>query len=318
MLFPVDYPDPYELDQDMREDLAASLNHLYESQTVLRSLDLRPTLEHIRSHRVHPGLFGRYFDLVLSLTEDNTDVATKLLNEIVQLADKTPSHETLRFSPDELGDDYERYARLIDIGSDNPGFMATPDEDTWSSFSHLMPQALRLIEQADTRLFQEMEGMVSQVVAAVPQSIPGARQFGAASSMMLWGAILVNVHGHKTAVKLAEGLVHETTHHLLFALSKDEPLVVNEVSDSFDSPLRKDDRPMDGVYHATFVCGRLVYFYDCLLKLDTFGQKEQQELTGVKSEFQERFNQGLAVVRDRAKLTALGSDLIASAEAYLH
>lgn len=318
MFFPVDFPDPGRLDQAMREDLAASLAHLYDTQDVLKSLELGSTLDHIRSHKVSPVLFGRYFDLVLNLTEDNTGEATRLLKEIIELAGKVPSQETLRFSQEELGDDYERYARLVDIGSKDPGFMATPDEASWSSFRQLMPQAIHLIEQADLRLLQEMDGMVTQVVAAVPLSVPGARKFGAASSMMLWGTIMVNVHGHETAVKLAEGLVHETTHHLLFALSKDEPLVINEVSESFDSPLRIDDRPMDGVYHATFVCARLIYFYDCLLKLDMFDQHQKEELAEVKDDLKKRFNHGLDVVREHAELTALGTGLIASAEAYVH
>lgn len=318
MFFPIDHPDPSRLDQIMRDDLAASLAHLYETQDALRSLELESTLDHIRSHKVYPVLFGRYFDLVLNLIEDNTSEATRLLKEIIELADKVPIQETLRFSHEELGDDYERYARLVDIGSKNPGFMATPNEESWSHFRRLMPQAIQLIEQADSRLLQEMEGMVSQVIAAAPLSVSGSRKFGAASSMMLWGAIMVNVHGHETAVKLAEGLVHETTHHLLFALSKDEPLVVNEVSDSFDSPLRTDDRPMDGVYHATFVCARLIYFYDCLLKLDMFDQHQKEELADVKDDFKKRFNQGLDVVRENAELTALGTDLIACAEAYVH
>ena len=318
MLFPADYPDPLRLDQDMREDLAVSLRHICESNALLRTIDLDSCLEHIRSHKVYPGLFGRYFDLVLNLTENSTDEAIKLLDEIVQLAEKIPSQKSLRYSPDELGDDNERYARLIDIGSENPGFMATPDKDTWSSFSQLMPQALQLIEQADTRLSDEMHGMVSQVVAAVPKPELGARDFGAASSMMLWGAILVNVHRHETVTKLAEGLVHETTHHLLFAMSKDEPLVVNEINDSFDSPLRLDPRPMDGVYHAAFVCARLVYFYDCMLKLDLFDQNQLNNLTSVRDDFRIRSRHGIGVVREHAKLTALGKELIAGAEAYVH
>lgn len=317
MLFPVGYPNPRELDQTMREDLAASLAHIYESHTEFSSLELDSTIEHIQSHKVYPGLFGRYFDLVLNLTEANTSAATIFLQEIIELADKIPSQETLCYRPEELGNDYERYARLVDIGSENPGFMTTPDDESWTNFQKLMPQATQLIEQADLGLLEEMDGMVTQVVAAAPLAKPDARLFGAASCMMLWGVILVNVQKHKTAVKLAEGLVHETTHHLLFALSKDEPLVVNAVNDSFNSPLRIDARPMDGIYHATFVLARLIYFYDRLLNLNIFDENQSKELVDTRDDFKIRFNHGLNVVHKQADLTPLGKDLIASAEAYV-
>ena len=40
----------------------------------------------------------------------------------------------------------------------------------------------------------------------------------------------------------------------------DEPLVQNAPDESYHSPLRADDRPMDGVFHATLVCARLADF----------------------------------------------------------
>ncbi len=56
-------------------------------------------------------------------------------------------------------------------------------------------------------------------------------------------------------------LLHETAHQLLFGLSLDQPVVENDVEERYASPLRPDPRPMDGIFHATFVCARMRYGY---------------------------------------------------------
>jgi HEXXH motif-containing protein len=281
----------------------------------LDSSKVSEALKQIRAHKVVPGLFGRYFDLVLELTQGNHQVAVELFGQILEGSIHEPDRLLLRFGPKDLNNDQERYARLVDLGGENPGFLATPGDDAWQRIERELPQAQQLIEQADTGLRAELDGLVCQVIAAAPLSTPNVRQFGGASSLMLWGAIVINAQSHDNPVKLAEGLVHEATHHLLFALSKDEPLVINAIEGSFDSPLRSDDRPLDGVYHATFVCARLVYFYRCLTKLPNFTWDESAALTSLASVYQKRFQQGLATVRKEARLTSLGATLIDGAEA---
>ena len=55
-----------------------------------------------------------------------------------------------------------------------------------------------------------------------------------------------------------ERLVHEAAHQRLFAVQRLTRLHTDPPSRRLPSALRKDPRPTSGVYHAAFVCGRLV------------------------------------------------------------
>src|SRR6185437_8666871 len=86
---------------------------------------------------------------------------------------------------------------------------------------------------------------------------PKAMTFDGASSFMLWGAIILNADRGDGPIGMAQMLAHESAHNLLFGFSADEALVENGPDELFSSPLRKDPRPMDGIYHATFVTARM-------------------------------------------------------------
>ncbi len=319
-IFPELKPPPARLDSDMREDLADSLAHLHAADDRLRRHDadeVARALGEIRAHRVLPGLAGRYFDLVLALQEEAGDAAQRLFGEILRLARQSPTLTILPFTRDELGDDLERYARLVDLGSAHPGFLGAPGPEVWDQFRSLAPAALDLIEAADPALRAELDAMVVQIIAAAPAAGPTSRRFGGVSSLMLWGAVILNAETHGTLLALADGLVHETAHHLLFGLSRVEPLVANAVEDSYPSPLRRDRRPMDGVYHATFVCARLHYFHRRLLDLGLVGGQDARLAEQAALACRERFLSGVDTIRRHARLTLNGREIMASAEAYL-
>ncbi|MBL6431916.1 MAG: hypothetical protein HPM95_15385 [Alphaproteobacteria bacterium] len=51
--------------------------------------------------------------------------------------------------------------------------------------------------------------------------------------------------------------MHEAAHGTLFAMSPVEFYVFNPENERYSSPLRLDPRPLDGIYHATFVLARM-------------------------------------------------------------
>jgi hypothetical protein len=80
-------------------------------------------------------------------------------------------------------------------------------------------------------------------------------EFDGASTFYLWGAVFTTIEG-KSPVDLAQTLAHETGHLLLFGSMLGRPLVENEDDERYDSPLRRDPRPMEGVVHAAYVMDR--------------------------------------------------------------
>src|SRR5262249_49195591 len=127
------------------------------------------------------------------------------------------------------------------------------------------------------------------------------------------------VDRHRTLLDLLEGLVHEGAHQLLFALSHHEGLVENAIDERFESPLRRDPRPMDGVFHATFVCARLHYAYRCLALLPASALPQgARPIIDRKLEDQcMHFRSGCATVRAHARLTATGTLILGDAESYM-
>ena len=136
---------------------------------------------------------------------------------------------------------------------------------------------------------------------------------------MLWGAILLNVEQHGTVLDMIAGLVHEAAHQLLFGLSVDEPLVENAMHERYASPLRTDLRPMDGIFHATFVCARMHYGYS-RLRLCASTRFNEIELALIErrlGEYRKQFFQGLATVEQFGRMTVNGNRILNAAADYM-
>lgn len=54
-----------------------------------------------------------------------------------------------------------------------------------------------------------------------------------------------------------EHIIHECAHQNLFALQMIDPVVLNDNKDRYIAPIRKQLRPMDGIFHACFVLARM-------------------------------------------------------------
>jgi HEXXH motif-containing protein len=115
-----------------------------------------------------------------------------------------------------------------------------------------------LIEQADPLLSEEIRALVSEIVLASGSMDKNSMTFDGASSFMLWGGILLNAERKGGALEMAQMLAHESSHGLLYGMAVEEPLVLNGDEERYPAPLRKDSRPMEGIYHATYVSARML------------------------------------------------------------
>ena len=258
----------HQLDLRLREALADSLAHVgHAARAVLG--DDGPDAERValtlRARRVRPGLFGAYYELVLALKARDHASARALWREIGQRLDEPAALRVLPFGHPDLGSDSARYARLIDLGASPPRLLHPPSSAEWSPFLERLAAARALLAAVDPSLAAEIDALVLDVIGAVPPP-DAAFRFGGASSFMLWGALILNLERHRTLPDTLEGLVHEAAHLLLFGLFPVTPPVLNPVRQRFASPLRREPRPMIGIYHATLVCARLHALHGRLLQ----------------------------------------------------
>ena len=159
--------------------------------------------------------------------------------------------------------------------------------------------------------------LIVLVIGSAP--LKPAWSFGGVTSLTLWGAVTLNTELHRTPLEIAEGLVHEGAHTLLFGYAVDERLVRNPNSERFASPLRSDPRPMDGVFHATFVCARLHLFYRRLLERRPEGLRgfDPRALERKMAQLASRFDDGARLIADKASLTPLGEKVLRSSVDYM-
>jgi hypothetical protein len=128
--------DPKDLDRQVRNRLAESLDHVFER--VGHQLEVDPAqvpavLSRIRESRIEPGIFARYFDLVFSIDAESCGKAGLLAGEILDLALEPAAFAIVPYSLDALGDDFERFPRLAFATCTESNPMAPPSEDLFSS-----------------------------------------------------------------------------------------------------------------------------------------------------------------------------------------
>jgi hypothetical protein len=322
VFFPSSELSPCSLDATMRASLAESLAHIHAAAAGRMEVPdavLAKASSAIDAHRVGPGVFGRYYDAVFALQERRYGHAGSLFREISALADEEPSFAPVPFSEETLGPDKERYARFVGLETASATVLSSPCREDWLAFEANVAQAMELIAEADPALAAELRALVVEVVAVGSNQGSGGQAFAGASSFMLWGAILLNAERHATRLDVIGGLVHEAAHQLLFGLSIDKPLAENPISERYDSPLRIDPRPMDGIFHATFVCARIHYTYARLRdatksRLDDTERRLIDERVGL---YRQKFFDGLETVRHFGRLSVNGDRIIRAATDYM-
>lgn len=321
-LFPCDTLFVKFVERGVRESLASSLEHVYEAAAVAPicdARDFRHAIQEIGAHRLSPALFGRYYETILAIEAGDDRTASHLFRELLVLAEQDLPLKLLPFDRTSLGVEFERYGRTMNGGGDAQPRFASPERAQWLRFEHNVTAARALLEQTDVDLASELRTLVVEIIGAASPPESARRAFGGASSFMLWGAVFLNVDRHQTVLDALEGLVHEAAHLLLFGLSHQEPLTTNPIEERYHSPLRADPRPMDGVFHATFVCARLAYLYR-RLKLAGPSTLSDADLRLVEDRIdaQKRlFREGYDVIEKYGQLTATGRAVIDSALVYV-
>jgi HEXXH motif-containing protein len=256
---------------------------------------------------------------VFALQERRYKHAGELFREIPAVAEEEPTFHVVPFTEEALGRDKERYGRFIGLETEMGAALTPPHRKDWLNFPVNIAAAMELLEEADPVLASELRALLVEVVAVGSDSRSGGRGFSGASSLMLWGAVLLNAPRHRTRLDMIGGLVHEAAHQILFGLSIDRPLAENPISERYASPLRADARPMDGILHATFVCARIHYVYARLrgAAKGSLDDTERRQIDERMDYYRLKFLDGLETVERFGRLSDNGQRMIHSAADYM-
>ena len=300
----------------MHAELASSLSHIAEALAGAgqpAAVTLTLAAEALDAgQRVSPEVFARYFQIgeraLSGETQGLEAEADALLSAIRD--GRRPFTVEARGHAGTLD-------ALLDarMGTEAASFAAVPPE-TAAEFATRLHEGLALMEAALPELHAEVTTIVRTVLCATAPE--GAKvQFDGASHYQFWGLLLLNPAFHQTRLAMVEVLAHESAHSLLFGLTVEEPLVLNPDDDLFPSPLRADPRPMDGIYHATFVSARMAWAMESLAASGKLTPEEETAAHEAAASDRRNFAAGLSVIDANGDLSETGAEIMAGARGWI-
>ena len=168
-------------------------------------------------------------------------------------------------------------------------------------------RCLKILECASPHFFIEFHELVSEVLILKAEGLKGG------SSSDVFGMIYkCYLDKWKTCTDILDFLIHEQSHLYIHLLNKDDPLVLNPL-ERYEAPLRKEKRPLMGIYHATFVLARMQYVLNKALALNEIPENEKEYCEELITYYKKRFQVGFTTLQNHAQMTPLGSALIQSA-----
>lgn len=301
-----------QLLEQLREQIAPAILTRYQAQ-------LNPVLELTESgQRISPGAFAAYYRIVLALLDDHGN-ADQWFSLLQQCAVPINQLQIRELSVAGLGSQarVSLYQQALDT-DDNIRFGFLPPDATASARCRdSIQRGLALMARDAPELVAEFRALVGEILLAAPHGEPGSMRFDGVSSYQLWGALALSVAEIKSDLEMMETLAHEAAHSFLFGLMTHEVLVSNDDSELFSSPLRPDPRPMDGIFHATFVSARMHYAMRSAHDAGNLTPAELVECEGFLAASRKAFTDGYALVTVKAHMTATGRSIMDAAAAYM-
>lgn len=173
-------------------------------------------------------------------------------------------------------------------------------------------RGLNVYKDAFPDFFQEFQEIVGEIL------IINAQGIRAGSSFDMFGMIFMGIstgYFDKWKDKITgvlDLIVHEQSHLYVHLLANNDMLVLNRF-ERYEAPLRKEKRPLIGIYHAAFVLSRIQYVLSKALAYNVIPDSEKENCKQCVDYYRERCQLGLEILKKHAQMTPLAEALITSA-----
>lgn len=215
-----------------------------------------------------------------------------------------PAVESAAFFSTVAADYESTYSRPFDA--------MPPTESEALSMKSILIATLEKIEEVDPETKREVEALISDFVTI------RSNQTNAGTCFNSFGIVYLTVLKEEQEwTTYLESIVHEEAHHHLFALCTIDPLIESDGNMLYRSPIRSEPRPISGVLHAMFVLARTIRCLDIFRSNEKYRRDVNRLPTSYNqannpAPFEEQFIDAYVTVRDNAKLTRLGQELLES------
>jgi hypothetical protein len=269
-----------------------------------------------RSRKISPRFFAIYYEILVAADEDDVDAVSSLFAQLVS-EDAVEAVPSYNLTDADLGPgNSARYARWADMDPENPISLAPLNSAEFARIASVTRDAFGLMDACAPEVSGEIRSLLAEIVFA-SGGVGETLMFHGISSFYLWGTVILNAEGHKTTLEVIQTLAHESSHMHLFAVALDSPLVRNPEDERYHSPLRVDPRPMDGIYHATYVTARMHYVLTRLIASGALSAAQLEEAKTACGNHVKSFREGYESVSSQGVLTDLGRDLMSRAHDYM-
>jgi len=165
-----------------------------------------------------------------------------------------------------------------------------------------LQQAIRTIHEVEPDIGEEWDAYVTRLKIFAGRTAIGVTAPRVMGAMFLKVPAAVDPYSNNLHAYFTNQLVHELAHMHLHQLQSQDMLLRNDRSAVHDAPIRKDPRPMFGVFHATFVLSRTIRVHEKILAQ----YPDDPDFKFILDESYEQIERGLRTCDSAAQLTPLG------------
>lgn len=274
--------------------LFASLKYLYSSIDSLendpRLFQIQQKLQSLENKPASPLLYSLN-NLLATGDESNYDFCIKALLE-TDFSHSQLIEDTAHFKNNGLADAILEKAIGLNVSDTKP-----IKQDVL--LINKINKALQMIHRYTPLMGCEIDTFMKKIyITSSPQMISG-------TSFNLFGAIYLGESLlQENDVIMCTSIIHEVAHLYFYALSTIDPLILNDYSETYPSPLKADPRPLIAVFHAAFVISRMITFLKQVLKYPK--SPLYQEALAEYHKNIVFFEEAYQTVHKNAKLTRMG------------
>lgn len=252
-----------------------------------------------------PSAFGAYYELVNALQCDEFDRADTLFHEIMNAPESPKALQVRRLGHDYDADTTRRFQAYMGNGKTDASGIAPPALKDAHAFTENLNAALAILSEHCPELAQEFHELVREIILVAPDGSSDS-EFEGGTSFKLWGALFLNAECTPTPAQLAVTLAHEQGHAVLFGMCREEMLVHNLDDERFWSPIRQAKRPMEGIFHATFVSARMIDVLITLRRNMSLSRRDRAKLDLDLETSANVYEEGVEIISRHARMTETG------------
>ena len=265
--------------------------------------------------RLSPHLFAAYYEIVECVERSEPQRARQILFEILDVQNDDDGLKVIAL--DALPVDHQnRIIAYMGNPETGVGGVGAPKTRQARKFSQTLDQALDWIDLHLPSFSEELRELIQEIVLVGPDH-QSQNEFEGGTCFRLWGTLALNADRRVSLVDLVLSLVHEAGHARLFGACRQEMLVRNPDSETHWSPIRGEERPLEGIFHATFVSARMIWAIQQMSQSAPVTWLDRLRLKHALRQTTQIYTGSVKVLSEHAVFTQTGQEVFDAMQAFM-